>query len=84
MQLKSLMLIKSFQKKVKYLKEAFNLTATSFGLQPIKLVIIENKDFRATCESFYESKASCRSLSFISYLYSRKYIKSILKHIIII
>jgi len=29
--------------KVAILKEAFNLTATSFGLQPIKLVIINNK-----------------------------------------
>ena len=25
------------------LKEAFNLTATSYGLQPIKLIVIQNK-----------------------------------------
>ncbi len=29
--------------KINLLKEAFNLTATSFGLQPIKMVIIKNK-----------------------------------------
>ena len=32
--------------KLHILKEAFNLTATSFGLQTISLVIIENKTFR--------------------------------------
>ena len=29
--------------KIGRLKEAFNLTATSYGLQPIKLVIVQNK-----------------------------------------
>lgn len=29
--------------KLKVLKEAFNLTATSYGLQPVKLVIIKDK-----------------------------------------
>ncbi|MGC1631300.1 MAG: NAD(P)H-dependent oxidoreductase [Gelidibacter sp.] len=33
-------------KKLHILKEAFNLTATSFGLQTISLVIIENKTLR--------------------------------------
>ena len=28
------------------LKEAFNLTATSYGLQPIKLLVIQNKELR--------------------------------------
>ncbi len=31
------------QEKIETLKEAFNLTATSFGLQPVRLVIISNK-----------------------------------------
>ena len=31
------------QEKINILKKAFNLTATSYGLQPIKLVIIKNK-----------------------------------------
>ena len=29
--------------QIETLKEAFNLTATSYGLQPLKLVIIKNK-----------------------------------------
>jgi len=32
--------------KLDVLKEAFNLTATSFGLQTLKLVIVENKEIR--------------------------------------
>ncbi|MFD1613495.1 NAD(P)H-dependent oxidoreductase [Gelatiniphilus marinus] len=36
------------QKKLNILKQAFNLTATSYGLQTISLLIIENKDIRAT------------------------------------
>ncbi|MDO5971035.1 NAD(P)H-dependent oxidoreductase [Flavivirga aquimarina] len=34
--------------KLNILKEAFNLTATSFGLQTIKLIIVENKDLRTS------------------------------------
>lgn len=33
------------------LKEAFNLTATSFGLQPIKLIVIKNKEVRESLVS---------------------------------
>lgn len=32
--------------QINILKEAFNLTATSYGLQPIKLVIIKNKEIQ--------------------------------------
>lgn len=32
--------------QVQILKEAFNLTATSYGLQPIKLVVIKNKELQ--------------------------------------
>lgn len=32
--------------KILKLKEAFNLTATSYGLQPIKMVIISNKELQ--------------------------------------
>ncbi len=35
------------KEKLNTLKEAFNLTATSFGLQPIKLVIVKNKALQA-------------------------------------
>ena len=34
------------EKKIDLLKEAFNLTATSFGLQTIKLVVISDKELR--------------------------------------
>jgi len=34
------------QEKINILKKAFNLTATSYGLQPIKLVIIKNKEIQ--------------------------------------
>jgi nitroreductase len=34
--------------KVEILKESFRLTATSFGLQPLKLVIIKNKELQQT------------------------------------
>jgi len=32
--------------KISIIKEAFNLTATSFGLQPIKMIIIKNKELQ--------------------------------------
>ncbi|MGB5819286.1 MAG: NAD(P)H-dependent oxidoreductase [Saonia sp.] len=32
--------------KIKKLKEAFNLTATSYGLQPIKMVILKDKELQ--------------------------------------
>ena len=34
--------------KLHTIKQAFNLTATSFGLQTINLIVIENKDLRAS------------------------------------
>ncbi|MFI1773499.1 NAD(P)H-dependent oxidoreductase [Thalassobellus citreus] len=43
--------------KLDILKQAFNLTATSFGLQTIKLIVIEDKEFRASLvESSYNQK----------------------------
>ena len=32
--------------QINTLKEAFNLTATSYGLQPIKLVVVQNKEIQ--------------------------------------
>ena len=32
--------------KIEGLKHAFNLTATSYGLQPIKMVVVQNKDLQ--------------------------------------
>ncbi|NVJ89748.1 MAG: NAD(P)H-dependent oxidoreductase [Flavobacteriaceae bacterium] len=36
------------QTQINTLKEAFNLTATSYGLQPVKLLIIKNKELQNT------------------------------------
>lgn len=35
------------EEKVDTLKRAFNLTATSYGLQPLKLVVVQNKELQA-------------------------------------
>ena len=35
------------QEKLEVLYQAFNLTATSYGLQPIKLVVLHNKELQA-------------------------------------
>lgn len=40
------------QEKIDTLTEAFNLTATSYGLQPLKLVIIKNKDLQKELTSY--------------------------------
>ena len=32
--------------KMDVLKQAFNLTPTSFGLQPLKMLVVKNKDLR--------------------------------------
>ncbi|NND63665.1 MAG: NAD(P)H-dependent oxidoreductase [Flavobacteriaceae bacterium] len=34
------------EEKVQILKDAFNLTATSYGLQPLKMVVIQNKELQ--------------------------------------
>jgi nitroreductase len=34
------------EEQIYILKEAFNLTATSYGLQPIKLIVIKNKELQ--------------------------------------
>ncbi len=38
--------------KIEVLKNAFNLTATSYGLQPIKMVIIHNKEMQQKLVNF--------------------------------
>jgi nitroreductase / dihydropteridine reductase len=44
--------------KLEILKQAFNLTATSFGLQTIKLLIIQNKELRSelVAPSYYQKQ----------------------------
>ncbi|WP_373057515.1 NAD(P)H-dependent oxidoreductase [Zunongwangia sp. H14] len=38
--------------KIEILKKAFNLTATSYGLQPIKMVVIQNKEIQEKLKEF--------------------------------
>ncbi|QED37478.1 NAD(P)H-dependent oxidoreductase [Antarcticibacterium arcticum] len=40
------------QEKIEVLKTAFNLTATSYGLQPIKMVLIHNKELQQKLMGF--------------------------------
>lgn len=47
------------------LKSAFNLTATSFGLQPIKLIVIQNKELQ---EKFVEHSYYQRQVADASHL----------------
>ncbi|MBZ9630226.1 NAD(P)H-dependent oxidoreductase [Salegentibacter sp. LM13S] len=39
------------EEKIDILKEAFNLTATSYGLQPLKMVVVRNKDLQEKLKS---------------------------------
>jgi len=40
------------QEKIETLKQAFNLTATSYGLQPLKLLVIHNKELQTQLKGF--------------------------------
>lgn len=40
------------EEKINVIKDAFNLTATSYGLQPVKLIIIKNKDLQQELVEF--------------------------------
>lgn len=40
------------EEKINRLKEAFNLTATSYGLQPITLLIIQNKEIQKSLMTY--------------------------------
>mgnify|MGYP003624689094 CR=1 FL=1 len=51
--------------KIEILKNAFNLTATSFGLQPVKLIIICNKELQ---EKFVEHSYYQRQVADASHL----------------
>ena len=51
--------------KISTLKKAFNLTATSFGLQPIKMIVISNKELQ---EKFIELSYFQRQVADASHL----------------
>lgn len=51
------------KEKVEVLKQAFNLTATSYGLQPIKMVVIHNKDLQGKLRNFSYNQEQVSSAS---------------------
>ncbi|WP_111709285.1 NAD(P)H-dependent oxidoreductase [Lutibacter citreus] len=51
--------------KIETLKKAFNLTATSFGLQPVKMIVISNKELQ---EKFVEHSYYQRQVADSSHL----------------
>ncbi len=53
------------KEQIKTLKSAFNLTATSFGLQPIKMIVIQNKELQ---EKFIEHSYYQRQVADASHL----------------
>ena len=53
------------EEKLNILKEAFNLTATSFGLQPLKLVVISNTELKEKLMSFTYNQPQIRDASHI-------------------
>lgn len=54
------------QEKLEILKQAFNLTATSYGLQPVKLLIVENRHIR---EQLVEHSWNQRQVADASHLF---------------
>ena len=59
--------------QINILKQAFNLTATSYGLQPIKLVVVKNKDIqKELVKTQLESTTNLSSLSPTRYLCRHK------------
>lgn len=53
--------------KLNVLKEAFNLTATSYGLQPIRLVIVQNKSIQEQLMEAYGTKNKLETLHIYSF-----------------
>lgn len=53
------------ENQVAMLKEAFNLTATSYGLQPIKLVVISDKSLQKKLRDFAFNQAQVEEASHV-------------------
>lgn len=51
--------------KLNILKETFNLTATSYGLQPLKLVVVSNTDLKAQLMPLTFSQPQVRDASHV-------------------
>jgi nitroreductase len=53
------------EEKLNILKETFNLTATSYGLQPLKLVIVSNADLKEQLMPFTYNQSQVRDASHV-------------------
>lgn len=53
------------EEKLNTLKESFNLTATSFGLQPLKLIVLSNPDVREKLMEFTYNQPQIRDASHV-------------------
>lgn len=51
--------------KIEKLKKAFNLTATSYGLQPIKLLVVQNKATQAALMKFSNNQQQIGTASHV-------------------
>lgn len=70
------------EEKLDILKETFNLTATSYGLQPLKLVIVSNAQLKEQMMPFTYNQPQVRDASHVLILCIEKNIDEtfILKH----
>ncbi len=62
--------------KIETLKQAFNLTATSYGLQPIKLLVIQNKALQESLMPFSMNQRQVAQASHVLVLCIEKKIDS--------
>lgn len=53
------------KEKLHILKETFNLTATSYGLQPLKMVLISNQEIKEKLMSFTYNQSQIRDASHV-------------------
>lgn len=53
------------EEKLNVLKQAFNLTATSFGLQPLKMVVVSNQNIKENLMSFTYNQPQIRDASHV-------------------
>lgn len=62
--------------KLKVLTEAFNLTATSFGLQPLRLVVVSNKSLQEQLYTASFNQSQVRDASHVLVICIEKEVKS--------
>lgn len=64
------------KEKLDILKETFNLTATSYGLQPLKLVVVSNAELKTQLMSFTYNQPQIRDASHVLVLCIEKNINA--------